>query len=132
MDRKIRYNWHEAKVSRLEAVFSKGDRRLSRAIAHAQAKGMRFDAWDEHFDYDKWMQVFDECGIDPAFYANRKMSYDEILPWDVIDIGVTKNFMILENKKAHASQTTPNCKEKCSACGANKLGGELTWCPKIK
>ena len=132
VDRKIRYNWHEAKVSRLEAVFSKGDRRLSKAIACAQARGMRFDAWDEHFDYDKWMQVFDECGIDPDFYANRRMSYDEILPWDVIDIGVTKNFMILENKKAHESQTTPNCKEKCSGCGANKLGGDLTWCPKIK
>jgi len=131
-DRKVRYTWHEAKVSRLEAVFSKGDRRLSRAIACALGKGMRFDAWDEYFDYDKWMSVFDECGIDPSFYANRKMSYDEILPWDVIDIGVNKSFMISENKKAYESQTTPNCKEKCSGCGANKLGKELTWCPKMK
>ena len=131
-DRKIRYTWHEAKVSRLEAVFSKGDRRLSRAIAHALSKGMRFDAWDEFFDYDKWMGVFEECGIDPSFYANRKMSYDEILPWDVIDIGVNKSFMISENKKAYESKTTPNCKEKCSGCGANKLGKELTWCPKMK
>lgn len=132
VDKKIRYNWHEAKVSRLEAVFSKGDRRLSKAIFNAQSRGMRFDAWDEHFDYEKWMQVFEDCGIDPEFYANRRMDYDEILPWDVIDIGVTKKFMILENKKAHDSQTTPNCKEKCSGCGANKLGGDLTWCPKIK
>ncbi len=131
-DRKIRYNWHEAKVSRLEAVFSKGDRRLSRAILCAQKKGMRFDAWDEHFDYDKWMQVFEECGIDPDFYANRRIGYDEILPWDVIDIGVSKKFMISESKKAYESLTTPNCKEKCSGCGANKLGGDLTWCPKMK
>ena len=131
-DRKVRYAWHEAKVSRLEAVFSKGDRRLSRAIAHAVSKGMRFDAWDEFFDYDKWMTVFEECGIDPSFYANRKISFDEILPWDVIDIGVNKSFLISENKKAYESKTTPNCKEKCSGCGANKLGKELTWCPKKK
>ncbi|MBQ7225255.1 MAG: TIGR03960 family B12-binding radical SAM protein [Clostridia bacterium] len=131
-DRKVRYTWHEAKVSRLEAVFSKGDRRLSKAIAHAVGKGMRFDAWDEHFDYDKWMTVFEECGIDPSFYANRRIGYDEILPWDVIDIGVNKSFMISENKKAYESKTTPNCKEKCSGCGANRLGKELTWCPKKK
>lgn len=131
-DRKVRYTWHEAKVSRLEAVFSKGDRRLSKAIAHAVSKGMHFDAWDEYFDYDKWMEVFEECGIDPSFYANRRIGYDEILPWDVIDIGVNKSFLISENKKAHESKTTPNCKEKCSGCGANKLGKELTWCPKMK
>ena len=131
-DRKIRYTWHEAKVSRLEAIFSKGDRRLSCAIACAVSKGMRFDAWDEYFDYDKWMNVFEECGIDPSFYANRRIAYDEILPWDVIDIGVSKSFMISENKKAYESQTTPNCKEKCSGCGANKLGKELTWCPHRK
>lgn len=131
-DRKIRYTWHEAKVSRLEAVFSKGNRRLSRAILCAQQKGMRFDAWDEHFDYEKWMQVFEECGIDPDFYANRRMGYDEILPWDVIDIGVSKKFMMSESKKAYESVTTPNCKEKCSGCGANKLGGDMTWCPKMK
>lgn len=131
-DRKIRYTWHEAKVSRLEAVFSKGNRRLSKAILCAQQKGMRFDAWDEHFDYDKWMQVFDECGIDPDFYATRRMGYDEILPWDVIDIGVSKKFMMSESKKAYESVTTPNCKEKCSGCGANKLEGDMTWCPKMK
>lgn len=131
-DRKVRYTWHEAKVSRLEAVFSKGDRRLSKAIALALSKGMRFDAWDEYFDYDKWMGVFEECGIDPSFYSNRKIGFDEILPWDVIDIGVNKSFLISENKKAYESKTTPNCKEKCSGCGANKLGKELTWCPKKK
>ena len=131
-DRKIKYNWHEAKVSRLEAVFSKGDRRLSKAIAEAVKRGMRFDAWDEYFSYDKWMEVFDYCQIDPSFYANRRIGYDEILPWDVIDIGVNKSFLISESKKAYESVTTPNCKEKCSGCGANKLGKELTWCPKRK
>ena len=131
-DRKVRYNWHEAKVSRLEAVFSKGDRRLSKAIACAVKQGLRFDAWDEYFDYDKWMDVFEKCNIDPSFYANRRMGYDEILPWDVIDIGVSKKFLISESKKAYESLTTPNCKEKCSGCGANKLGGDVTWCPKMK
>ena len=131
-DRRIRYNWHEARVSRLEAVFSKGDRRLSKAIAYAVGHGMRFDAWDEYFDYDKWMDVFEKCGIDPSFYANRRIGYDEILPWDVIDIGVGKSFLISESKKAYENKTTPNCKEKCSGCGANKLGGDVTWCPKMK
>jgi radical SAM superfamily enzyme YgiQ (UPF0313 family) len=131
-DRRIRYNWHEARVSRLEAVFSKGDRRLSKAIAYAVGHGMRFDAWDEYFDYDKWMDVFEKCGIDPSFYANRRIGYDEILPWDVIDIGVSKSFLISESKKAYESVTTPNCKEKCSACGATKLGGNATWCPRMK
>lgn len=131
-DKKIKYNWHEAKVSRLEAVFSKGDRKLSMAIAEAVRRGMRFDAWDEYFSYDNWMDVFASCGIDPDFYATRRMSYDEILPWDVIDIGVNKSFLISESKKAYENTTTPNCKEKCSGCGANKLGKELTWCPKKK
>ena len=131
-DHKIRYNWHEAKVSRLEAVFSKGNRRLSKAIYEAQRRGMRFDAWDEYFSYENWIDVFNSVGIDIDFYATRKMGYDEILPWDVIDIGVSKSFLINENKKAYQSVTTPNCKEKCSGCGANKLGEELTWCPHRK
>ena len=131
-DKKIRYNWHEAKVSRLEAVFSKGNRRLSAAIYEAQKRGIIFDAWDEYFSYERWLEVFNDLGIDMDFYANRKMGYDEILPWDVIDIGVSKSFMISENKKAYQSITTPNCREKCSGCGANALGKELTWCPKKK
>ena len=74
------------------------------------------------------MQVFDACGVDPAFYANREFGKEEVLPWDIIDIGVTKEFLLRENKKAHESKTTPNCREKCSACGADCLGGEKTWC----
>ena len=86
----------------------------------------------KYFDYDKWISVFERTGIDPAFYANRRFGLDEVLPWDVIDIGVSKKFLISESKKAYESVTTPNCKEKCSGCGANKLGGEVTWCPRMK
>ncbi|MBO5295617.1 MAG: TIGR03960 family B12-binding radical SAM protein, partial [Clostridia bacterium] len=131
-DRRVRYNWHDAKVSRVEAVFARGDRRLAPAIALAVSRGMRFDAWDEYFDYDKWESVFRDTGIDPAFYANRRFGEDEILPWDVIDIGVSKEFMLREMHKAHESRTTPNCKETCSGCGANKLGGDCRWCPQAK
>ena len=126
----IRYNWHEAKVSRIEAVFARGDRRLSRALIEAHRLGEKFDGWDEHFSYDLWMQAFENAGIDPAFYANRDFGLDEVLPWDVIDCGVSKSFFLREREKAYRSQTTPNCREQCSGCGANRLGGERSCCPK--
>lgn len=130
-DRKIRYNYHDAKVSRLEAVFARGNRRLAPALAEAVKRGMRFDAWEECFDYDKWIEVFDAVGIDPAFYANRTMPDDEVLPWDVIDCGVTKKFLLSERHKAAEAATTPNCKDKCSGCGANSLVDKkyCRWCP---
>ncbi len=130
-DRKIRYNYHDAKVSRLEAVFARGNRRLAPALAEAVRRGMRFDAWEEHFDYDKWVEVFEATGIDPSFYANRTMPDDEILPWDVIDCGVTKKFLLSERHKAAEAATTPNCKDKCSGCGANSLVDKkyCRWCP---
>lgn len=131
-DRKIRYQHHDAKTCRIEAVLARGDRRLSDALELACREGFKFDAWSEFFDYDKWISVFERTGVDPAFYANRRWSYDEILPWDIIDCGVTKEFLIRESKKAHEGDTTPNCREKCSGCGANRLGGERTCCPKIK
>ncbi len=127
-DRKVKFNYHDAKVSRLEAVFARGDRKLCKVMLEGHKAGLKFDAWDEYFDYEKWMSVFEKCGVDPAFYANREFGKDEILPWDIIDIGVTKEFLLRENQKAHESKTTPNCREKCSACGANCLGGEKTWC----
>lgn len=130
-DKKIRYNWHEAKVSRLEAVFARGNRALSKALIEAHKRGVRFDSWDEFFDYDKWMEIFADCGIDPAFYANREFGADEILPWDNIDIGVTKEFLRRERDNAYQHKTTPNCREKCSGCGANRLGGERTPCPML-
>lgn len=126
--RKIRYSWHEAKVSHLEAVFAKGNRTLSKALVEANRQGQRFDGWDECFDYEKWCGIFEAVGIDPAFFANRKMSFDEILPWDHIDCGVTKEFLIRECKKAYGELTTPDCRTQCSACGANKLGGERKCC----
>ena len=127
-DRKIRYNWHDAEVSHIEAVFARGDRRLSKALLLAAEEDMMFDAWDEGFSYEKWMSVFERTGIDPTFYANRAFALDEWLPWDVIDIGVTKEFLLRERAKAYEEKTTPACSEHCGGCGANQLGGTLRWC----
>lgn len=131
-DRKIKYQHHDAEICCIEAVLARGDRRLSDALELACHEGFKFDAWSEYFDFDKWMSVFERTGVDVTFYANRRYSYDETLPWDIIDCGVDKEFLIRESKKAHDNQTTPNCREKCSGCGANKLGGERTCCPKRK
>ena len=131
-DRKIRYTYHDAKVSRIEAVLARGDRRLADALELACKEGFMFDAWDECFDYDKWISVFERSGVDPAFYANRAFGLDEVLPWDVIDCGVTKAFLRRERDRAYAENTTPHCREKCSGCGANKLGGKGTCCPNAK
>lgn len=128
-EKHIRYNWHEAKVSRIEAVFARGNRRLSKALYEAHKLGLKFDGWDEFFDYDKWLEAFRLADVDPAFYANRDFELDEVLPWDIIDCGVTKEFFRRERDKAYCSETTPNCREHCSGCGANKLGGERTCCP---
>ena len=126
----IRYNWHDAEVSRIEAVFARGDRKLSRALIEAHKLGQKFDGWDEHFSYATWLQAFANANLDPAFYANRHFGLDEVLPWDIIDCGVTKDFFLRERAKAYDSKTTPNCREHCSGCGANKLGGERTCCPQ--
>ena len=129
-DRKVVYTHHDAKVSRIEAVLARGDRRLSAALELACKEGFAFDAWDECFDYDKWISVIEKSGLDAAFYANREFGLDEVLPWDIIDCGVTKEFLAREYKNALSEKTTPNCREKCSGCGANRLGGERTCCPK--
>ncbi|MBO7149182.1 MAG: TIGR03960 family B12-binding radical SAM protein [Clostridia bacterium] len=126
----VKFHHHDAKVSRVEAVLARGDRRLSRVLLESRKLGMCFDAWDEFFDYSKWLKCFEAAEIDPAFYANRRFGDNEILPWDMIDCGVTKEFMLKENKKAHENITTPNCSQNCSACGANKLGGERSWCKR--
>ena len=127
-DRRIRYTYHDAKVSFVEAVLTRGDRRLAPAIALAVEEGAIFDAWDEYFDYDRWMNVFERTGVDPAFYTTRGFGLDEVLPWDIIDIGVTKAFLRRERDKAYEGKTTPSCAENCSGCGANKLGGKNRWC----
>ncbi|MBP3359705.1 MAG: TIGR03960 family B12-binding radical SAM protein [Clostridia bacterium] len=116
--KRIRYNWHDDKTSYLEGVFARGDRRLSAVIKRAVELGCKFDGWNEHFNFELWMQAFDECGIDPDFYTARRRDYSEILPWDHIDVGVTKSFFIKESEKAHRAETTANCREKCAGCGA--------------
>lgn len=131
-DRKVKYNHHDAKTCVIEAVLARGDRRLSAALYEACRRGFKFDAWSEYFDYDRWMEVFSDTGIDPAFYANRRYDPDEVLPWDVIDCGVTKSFLKRERERAFEGQTTPNCREKCAGCGANRLGGVRSCCPKKK
>ena len=129
-DRKVKLLHHDAKTCRIEAVLARGDRRLGAALALACREGFVFDAWDEFFDYDKWISVLQRTGIDPAFYANRVWGEDEVLPWDIIDCGVTKDFFKRERARAYSAQTTPNCREHCSGCGANQLGGERSCCPK--
>ena len=121
--RKINLDWHDAETSYLEAVLARGDRKIGKVIETAWRKGCNLDSWDEHFKFDVWMESFAECGIEPEFYANRTRSYDEVMPWDIFDYAVTKKFIINENKKAHESVTTPNCRLKCSGCGANCLKG---------
>lgn len=121
--KKITYNYHDSSTSFLEAVFARGDRRLCKVMELAHKKGFHFDGWSDCFDLDKWLQLFEECGIDPTFYANRRRSFEEVLPWDHIDYGVTKEFLINECKKAYNADTTFNCRQKCSNCGANKWKG---------
>ena len=127
-DRRIKYAYHDAKVSFIEAVLARGDRRLAPAIAYLADKGVMLDAWDEFFNYDLWIEAFEKCGIDPAFYTSRGFGLDEVLPWDIIDIGVTKAYLRRERDKAYEGKTTPSCAEHCSGCGANKLGGKNRWC----
>ncbi|MBR4867863.1 MAG: TIGR03960 family B12-binding radical SAM protein [Clostridia bacterium] len=119
--RKISLSWHDAKVSNLEGIFARGDRRLAKVLLEAHNRGCKFDSWGEFFNYEKWMEIFADLGIDPAFYNARKREFDEVLPWSHIDIGVTKEFLQRENEKAHAGITTPHCREKCAGCGANRL-----------
>lgn len=121
--RKISVSYHQSDTSVLEGVLARGDRRLGEVIYKAWQKGCKFDSWDEYFDFSKWKESFKECGLTTEFYANRKREYGEILPWDIMDYGIRKEFLVEENKKAHESITTPHCRIKCSACGANKLNG---------
>lgn len=115
----INYNWHESPLSYLEAVFARGDRRLCDVLIKAFEKGARFDGWNEYFNYETWQEALSECNVDGDFYAYRERSYDEILPWDFIDIGVSKRYLISENEKARELVLTPDCRERCTGCGIN-------------
>ncbi len=114
----IRYNWHNAEVTLLEGVFARGDRRISKVILEAYRQGALYDAWTEYWDYNRWLKAFADTGIDMDFYTLRERSLDEILPWDFIDIGVSKSFLKREWENARAGKVTPNCKAACSGCGA--------------
>lgn len=115
--RAISYNWHETPVSYLEAIFARGDRRLCDVLVAAHKKGAKFDGWSDYFDLSIWMEAFEECKVDGDFYAYRERSYDEILPWDFIDIGVTKEYLMKENEKSKEAILTPDCRLGCKACG---------------
>lgn len=121
----IEYNYHAPDLSRLEAVFARGDRRLGPVIEKAVEKGARLDGWDEYFNYSYWFDAMNECGIDASFYTTRGYREEELLPWDTIDVGVSKKFLLREKHRAYESKITPDCREGCAGCGANCLLKEV-------
>lgn len=118
----IKYNWHEADISVLEGVFARGDRRIAKVIYEAYQKGCLFDSWSEYFRNDVWMECFESCGVDIGFYTTRERADDENFPWDFLDCGVTKEFLLREWKKAQTQTVSKNCREQCQGCGANRFG----------
>lgn len=123
--RKISVSLHNTGTSLIEAVLARGDRRICDVVYTAWKKGCKFDGWDEYFKFDKWLEAFEECGVDPAFYAYRRREYDEVMPWDHIDFGISKKFLAHQDELAHMSVTTPNCRQKCAGCGATVFGEGL-------
>ena len=123
--KRLTVNYHGAQTSFLEAVFARGDRRLAPVLELAVERGIHFDGWDICFNFEQWMSVFQDLEVDPAFYANRHREFDEIFPWDHLDYGIRKEFLIEECRRAYRGETTPNCREKCAGCGAACYGGGL-------
>ena len=123
----IKYNWHEADVTVLEGILARGDRKVAKAIRSAYEKGCLFDSWGEYFHNDLWMEAFAQTGVDPDFYTVRERSEEEVFPWDFIDIGVTKKFLLREWEKAHEEKITTNCRQGCSGCGAATFGGGVCY-----
>ena len=123
----LKYNWHDAEVTVLEGVFARGDRRIGQVIEEAYRLGCLYDSWTETFDNEKWMQAFENTGIDPKFYTLRERETSELLPWDFIEIGVTKKFLEREWQRAKDGVVTPNCREGCSGCGAATFGGGVCY-----
>ncbi len=119
----VTYNWHPSPTSFMEAVISRGDRRLCKVLETAHRKGATLDAWEEYFSLERWMEAFAECGLDPHFYANRRREHGEVMPWSHIDVGVTEAFLMREHDRAYEGVTTPDCRAKCSGCGANSFLG---------
>ena len=123
--RTVTSNWHDAETSLIEAALSRGDRRLADVIEQVWRSGGRLDAWTDYFSFDRWMSAFESCGVDPAFYANRAFSTEELLPWDVIDVGVRKAHLLRERQRCYESTLSPDCRKQCSACGAARLLKEV-------
>ena len=123
--KKMSVSYHDAKTSFLEAVFARGDRRLCAVLEAAWRGGCLFDGWGEYFKFDKWLAAFEKCAVSPEFYANRRREYDEIMPWDHLDYGISKKFLVAQNKLAKQGITTSNCREKCAGCGAERFGKGL-------
>lgn len=121
--KKITFRFHNTDLTFLEGVFARGDRKLCDVIETAYRNGCTFDSWDDKFKFDTWMNAFETCGVSTEFYANRRRSYDEILPWDHINSGVKKSFLISENEKAKKAETTGHCRQQCAGCGSNILNG---------
>ena len=119
----VTYNWHDGQTSFIEAVLARGDRRLGNVLEAVWRKGGHLDAWEEYFSLDRWREAFEECGVDPAFYAYRRREKDEIMPWDMISSGVTRQYLWREYENAMVGVTTPDCRTRCNGCGANKLVG---------
>lgn len=119
----IKYNWHDAELTQLEGVMARGDRRIGKVLLDAYKSGCIYDSWTEHFKYDLWVAAFEKNEINPLFYTGRERSLDELLPWDFIDVGISKEFLILELKRAKEALTTPNCRLKCSGCGCISYKG---------
>ncbi|MCI1958699.1 MAG: TIGR03960 family B12-binding radical SAM protein [Clostridia bacterium] len=125
--KQVRFTYHNTMMSSLEGVMARGDRRISAAIFRAWQLGCKYDGWTDLFDYSKWQKAFNDTGIDMSFYANRLRSYDEVLPWDHISVGVSKKFLIEEREKAMRAEVTPNCRQQCSNCGAKRFGGGVCF-----
>lgn len=126
-NRSIRYNWHDAEVTIMEGIFARGDRRLAKSIYDAYHAGCIYDAWSEYFKYDIWMKTFETNGVNPDFYTCRERSREEILPWDFIDAGITKEFLWREYQKGLEEIVTPNCRRACAGCGANSFHGGVCY-----
>jgi radical SAM superfamily enzyme YgiQ (UPF0313 family) len=121
----VEYNYHAPDLSRLEAVMARGDRRVGPVIEEAAKRGAKLDGWDEYFSYAIWLQAFEACGVDPDYYTIRQMHEDDVLAWDTIDVGVSKRFLACERRRAYQGVVTPDCRQGCSGCGANKLLQEV-------
>lgn len=115
------YNWHDPQTSYIEATLSRGDRRIGKVIENVWRSGGRLEAWTDYFSFDRWMQAFDDAGVDPTFYAHRERCKDEVMPWDVVDVGVRKEHLWHEKEQCYRSELSPDCRKQCSACGAAKL-----------